>query len=122
MDSRLLVEEDQSPRPNGLAPVGAAVTNGAGSESLPAARVDSTRVSPGLAESSKVLSRLLRMAETYRAAGNLRQALEMYFELVEQHPLSGEATMAGDILLEVAEDYEENGEFHSARSIYERML
>jgi hypothetical protein len=70
----------------------------------------------------RVLPRLLAMADTYRLAGSLRQAVEMYFQLVREHSDSPQALQAEDRLLEVARSYEEAGELRQARGIYEQLL
>jgi hypothetical protein len=72
--------------------------------------------------SSPILSRLLRMADTYRRSGAPKQALEMYFELVEKHPESFEGREASGRLMEISEEYEVLGQLRQARSIYERLL
>jgi hypothetical protein len=82
----------------------------------PAARV----VTP--APRSRVLSRLLAMADSYVRAGSLRQAMEMYFELYNSHPDTPEASLAEKRILEVARRHEEDGELHSARAIYEQLV
>ena len=74
------------------------------------------------ANRSRVLTRLLGMADTYRATGSLRQAVEMYFELVRQHAESPQALQAEERLLEVAQNYEKAGELRQARGIYEQLL
>jgi hypothetical protein len=71
---------------------------------------------------SKVLPRLLAMADLYLKTGNLRQALEMYFDLYRNHEDSPEAEKAEDRILEVARIHEENGELHLARAIYEQLI
>jgi hypothetical protein len=71
---------------------------------------------------SKVLPRLLRMADFYLKTGALRQALEMYFDLYRNHDDSPEAAKAEDRILEVARLHEENGELHLARAIYEQLI
>jgi hypothetical protein len=71
---------------------------------------------------SPILGRLLRMADTYRRSGAPKQALEMYFELVEKHPSSVEGQEANGRLLEISEEYELQGQLRQARSIYERLL
>jgi tetratricopeptide (TPR) repeat protein len=70
----------------------------------------------------RVLPRLLAMADTYRQAGSLRQAVEMYFELVREHADTPQALQAEDRLLDVARLYEEIGELRQARGIYEQLL
>jgi hypothetical protein len=71
---------------------------------------------------SKVLPRLMAMADSYLRAGSLRQALEMYFDLYRNHEDSPEAATAEDRILEVASLHEENGELHLARAIYEQLI
>jgi hypothetical protein len=71
---------------------------------------------------SKVLPRLLAMADFYLKEGSLRQALEMYFDLYRNHEDSPEAAKAEDRILDVARIHEENGELHVARAIYEQLI
>jgi len=71
---------------------------------------------------SGLLDRSLAMADTYRAGGHLRQAIELYFSVVEGHLHTAQAGRAFGRLMEIAERYEEAGERHEARSIYERLL
>jgi hypothetical protein len=71
---------------------------------------------------SKVLPRLLRMADFYLKTGAIRQALEMYFDLYRNHEDSPEAEKAEDRILEVARIHEENGELHLARAIYDQLI
>lgn len=71
---------------------------------------------------SRVLNGLLRMADSYRQSGSLRQALEMYFELAQEHAETPQADAAFDRLLEIARAYEQSGELRAARSIYEQLL
>ncbi|HEX8199339.1 MAG TPA: tetratricopeptide repeat protein [Isosphaeraceae bacterium] len=70
----------------------------------------------------RILTRLLALADTYRAGGSLRQAISMYLELVQDHPDTPQAQRAEDRLLEIARDYEEAGELRSARSLYEILI
>ncbi len=71
---------------------------------------------------SRVLPRLLAMADAYYQDGLLRQAIEMYFELVRHHGDSPQARQAEERLLEVARAYERAGELRQARGIYEQLL
>ena len=71
---------------------------------------------------ARVLAHLLKMADGYLAARATHQALAIYFEVFEKHGGTQEAGRAHERLLEIAGDYEKAGEFHQARSIYERML
>lgn len=72
--------------------------------------------------SSPILSRLLRMADSYRRSGSPKQAIEMYFELAERNAESLEGRQANDRLVTIAEEYEQQGLARQARSIYERLL
>jgi hypothetical protein len=77
---------------------------------------------PEAASRSRILTRLLGMADTYREAGSVRQAIEMYFELIREHAESPQALQAEDRLLDVAQHYEMGGELRQARGIYEQLL
>ncbi len=71
---------------------------------------------------SRVLPRLLAMADTYCQGGSLRQAIELYFEIVREHAGTPQALQAEDRLLDVARSYEQTGELRQARGIYEQLL
>ena len=62
------------------------------------------------------------MAHRYRSEGNLRQATELYWTLVEDYPGTSQADAARAVLLELAEGYERNEVRRMARSIYKRLL
>jgi len=70
----------------------------------------------------RVLARLLAMADTYRESGSLRQAIEMYFELIRDHADTPQALQAEKRLMGVARSYEQAGELRQARGIYEQLL
>ncbi len=69
-----------------------------------------------------LLGRLLAMARQFGSEGNLRQAQDMYWELVEAHPGTAQADAARTLLLEMAGKYERDDAPHMARSIYNRLL
>jgi hypothetical protein len=71
---------------------------------------------------SRVLRRLLAMADAYYQGGSLRQAIELYFGLVRDHAGTPQALQAEERLLEVARAYEHAGELRQARGIYEQLL
>jgi len=71
---------------------------------------------------ARILDGLLRMADSYRDSGSLRQAIEMYFELIHDHDGESRAVIAEERLLDIARSYEEAGELRQARSIYEHLL
>ena len=72
--------------------------------------------------SQALLGRLLAMAHQYRSKGNLQEAMELYWELAEDHPGTAEADAASATLLELAASYERNDAPHMARSMYERLM
>jgi hypothetical protein len=65
---------------------------------------------------------LLGMADRYRADNLLRQAAEIYFQVVDRYVGAPESSRARQRLLEIAEHYENIGAPHQARGIYERLL
>jgi hypothetical protein len=71
---------------------------------------------------SRVLDRLLGMAHRYRREGNLRQAMELYWTVLENHPGTAQAESACVSLLDQADAYERDGAGHVARAVYERLL
>lgn len=74
------------------------------------------------AASRPMLERLLAMAQRYCKEGNLRQATEMFWSLVEEHSETPQAAAAKAELLALAEGYERAGNQHMARGMYERLL
>lgn len=75
-----------------------------------------------LEPANPLLTRLLKIADGYRAENALRQAIEIYFELVEHYPSTPEAREAWQRLTKIGEQYERSGEFRQARSLYQRLL
>ena len=69
-----------------------------------------------------LFGRLLAMAQRYRSEGKLQEAMDLYWELAEDHPGTPEADAAKAVLLELAASYEREGARHMARSMYERLL
>jgi len=61
------------------------------------------------------------MADRYLAENALRQALEMYFEMLEKRNDIGTAKQARERLMGIAEEWELAGKRRQARAIYERM-
>ena len=70
----------------------------------------------------EVLVRLMEVADRYLAANEIRQAMEMYWELVEQYEDTPQAQQARERLMEMAGHYERAGNQHQARGIYERLV
>lgn len=72
---------------------------------------------------SEALSgRLLMMADRYRMEGDIHQALEIYWTLVDEHPDTSQATVATAKLMEIAEEYDREGSRRMARAMFERLL
>lgn len=69
-----------------------------------------------------LLTKLLQIADRFRAEDSPREAIAMYFDLAEGHPGTPEAYDALERLLEIASRYENSGDIRQARSMYERLL
>ena len=92
---------------------------------LPAVIDGGTSSLPGTSHSgpsSRILARLLSMADAYRESGSLRQAIEIYFELIREHADTPQGHRAEERLFDVARSYERSGELRQARGIYEQLL
>ena len=90
---------------------------------------ESTKVKPVAVEKQPDQSpghvareRLLAMAKRYRKEGQVREAMEMFWELAESHSDTSQGDAAKELLLEMAAGYERDGSPRMARSIYERIL
>ena len=70
-----------------------------------------------------VADRLMAMADHCLHKNLLRQAAELYFEMLDR-PGAGASEMehARQCLMEIAEYYQRTGNPHQARSIYEQLL
>lgn len=69
-----------------------------------------------------LLARLLVMAQRYRHEGQTRQATEMFWALIKEHPDTPESDAAKAELLKLAEGYERSGNLHMARGMYEQLM
>jgi tetratricopeptide (TPR) repeat protein len=70
----------------------------------------------------EVLKHLFRIADSYHAANSIHQAIELYFELAEAHAQTPEGQLAKQRLIVIGEEYEEQGNLHLSREIYERVM
>ena len=72
---------------------------------------------------SVVMDRLLSMADHCMRDRQLRQAREMFFEILDR-PGAADSEMehARRCLMEIAQHYERTGNPHQARGIYEQLL
>jgi hypothetical protein len=92
------------------------------SASIVTARDSRTAPDAGACDTEGLLQRLLAMAEGYRADGDVRAAMELYWLLAEEHQETRQAATAKEVLLEMAEGYERRRAPFMARSIYDRLL
>jgi hypothetical protein len=68
------------------------------------------------------LDHLMAMAQRFRTGGDLRQAMEIYWSLFEDHFNTAQGQAAEEELLNLAEFYEREGFSHQARAVYERLI
>jgi tetratricopeptide (TPR) repeat protein len=107
------LDRDDEPHSNGATPHSSAAYRSAVLESA-APAVSATN--------SRILTRLLSMADSYRESGSLRQAIEIYLKLIREHDETPQGHRAEERLLDVARSYERSGELRQARGIYEQLL
>lgn len=67
-------------------------------------------------------SRLLSMADRYRNEGEIHQALEIYWTLIDEYSDTSQAKGAATQVMEIAEEFDRDGARRMARSIFERLL
>jgi hypothetical protein len=80
-------------------------------------------VAPPPPAERRVMDRLLSMADHCLHDHLLRQAAEMYFEVLDHQDAGiSETEHARRCLIEIAEFYERTGNPHQARGIYEQLL
>ncbi len=87
---------------------------------LPAESAAADATAP--ASGPSLLDRLLAMANRYQRGGEVRQAAEMYWMLLEDHAGTPQAAAAHTHLLGLAEGYEAEGKQRMARAMYERLM
>jgi len=107
------LDREESPPPNGSPPIAL--------PPLLRAAPDLSTQSP-TQDNSRVLARLLSMADSYRESGTLHSAIEIYFELIREHEGTPQALLAEERLFDVARSYEMADEMRQARGIYEQLL
>ena len=71
---------------------------------------------------SALLDCLMEVADRYCAENATRQAVEIYFELAEDHAGTAQARHARERLMGIAAQYERAGGRRQARGMYERLL
>ncbi|MCG5514364.1 hypothetical protein [Ectothiorhodospira shaposhnikovii] len=68
-----------------------------------------------------LLDRTLDMACQFKQEGKLEQAVDLYWQLLDEYPKSSQAARAVELLLELADFYEKTDCRHIALGIYERL-
>jgi len=69
----------------------------------------------------KLVSVMLKRAESWQQDEKIHQAIDMYFRLVENFPETDEAHKAEEQLLSIAQELEEKGKVYMAMSICDRL-
>jgi TolA-binding protein len=64
---------------------------------------------------------LMRSGKAYQEQGDIYQATYAYFDVLDRYPEAKEAQEAHDRLLKIAQEYEENGQLHMAKHLYQRI-
>lgn len=64
---------------------------------------------------------MLRMAQSAQANGQIYHAIHAYNHLLEQYPSTQESRQAAEEMIALARFLEEQGMYHTALSLYERM-
>lgn len=64
---------------------------------------------------------MLRMGQNWQKLGKLNQAIDTYLRIVEDHPGTQEGEAAKVSLLTIAAGFEQEGRYHLAISIYDRL-
>jgi hypothetical protein len=64
---------------------------------------------------------LLRLAEAWRETGALFQCLNAYTEVLERFPGTGAARAAAEDMLSLAAVLEDQGQFHIALDVFDRL-
>ena len=67
------------------------------------------------------VSAMLKRAESWQQAGDIHQAIDVYFKLAENFPGTDEASKAEEGLLNLAQELEEKGMVYAAMRIYEKL-
>jgi hypothetical protein len=68
-----------------------------------------------------LLAAMMRLASKLEDDGQLHQASELYFKILDDSGEAGEAEAARKALLAIAYDYERKGLVHMALDLYEKL-
>jgi len=64
---------------------------------------------------------MLRMGRNWQRLGKLNQAIDTYLRIIQENPGTQESEDAKAALLAIAGDFEQEGRYHLAMSIYDRL-
>jgi tetratricopeptide (TPR) repeat protein len=78
-------------------------------------------ISTGVDVAAAQRASMLRMGQNWQKLGKLNQAIATYLRIVEDNPGAQEAEAAKAALLTIATGFEQEGRYHLAISIYDRL-
>lgn len=78
-------------------------------------------VSTGIDVAAVQRASMLRMGQNWQKLGKLNQAIDAYLRIVAESPGTQEREAAKAALLTIAADFEQEGRYHLAISIYDRL-
>jgi len=64
---------------------------------------------------------MLRMGQNWQKLGKLNQAISTYLRIVQENPGTSESEEAKTALIDIAIGFEQEGRYHLAISIYDRL-
>ena len=78
------------------------------------------RTAPPTAASA-ALRLMLHQGTQWTSAGHFYQAIDIYYEIMQEYPENPEAREAQARLLKIADSFEDAGKYHQAIAIYRRV-
>ena len=78
-------------------------------------------ISTGVDVAAVQRASMLRMGQNWQKLGKLNQAVATYLRIVEDNPGTAESEAAKAALLTIATGFEQEGRYHLAISIYDRL-
>jgi hypothetical protein len=87
------------------------------------ARTPRPRIEPGVLFDPKGVIRVgfLRLARNWKDTGQPYQAMHAYMMILERYPGTAVADAAVEDLMELAESFEQEGKFHSAMNLFNKI-
>jgi len=67
-------------------------------------------------------SLILEMAKDYEEKGEICNAINLYKEILNEHPESKEAALSRESLIRIAGDYVKEDNYHKAVALYKEIL